>query len=405
MFFPEEHERTTEALDSYLHAHNINVPYCHNGDADQRRTTLRKFLLAKHFNITDAVGMIQDVNSNRTEHALDEFALFPAPSGLLRGYNDALLERLSPARPSRRSDNIDAMFAAMRTGFSGTFHKWDRQHRPIWIERTGLLDFQCVMSALTCVLPPGEDNAAAVMSMKVYINEMWTQLFGHQHSITGDTSICQTIVIMDCQGLSMKQLNRQNLDTLRRFIQYDQRFFPERVFRIYLVNVGIVVQAALKLVTPLLSKRVQEKIVMLKPHEMDQLQIEIDPDNLPEFLGGKCSCAEGCVPLPSNEAFERIDRGLAEKISIPAGQRVAKTFQLASNVLFRWGLHMNEAHSIVFSAIFDGSQIVVSERKLESADGPYAYSHTAVSDGTLTLIFDNSSSWVRGKSVTLRIDQ
>ena len=402
MKFPETHEHLVHELNDHLRGKDSLLPYTfdHAPNSHDRHMVLRKFLLARQLNVQKALKMIEDVTTHRSERSMDTLPLFPPPEGLLRGYDLALLQQISPKRQQRTSKVLDAYFAAMRTGFSGVYHKTDKCRRPLWIERTGRLDLARVLDHLVHVAPVGADPNACVMTVKEYINETWNELLEYQRRVHNDPSICQSTVIMDCEGLSARHLGRSTIGILQQFLQYDQRFFPEGVHRIYLVNVGYVVHSALTLIKPFLDHRVQEKIVLLKPNELHRLLDEVDRENLPEFLGGTCRCEGGCVPLAVEQMPCVPEFSLNHRILVPARQRTEHNISLKQGTTLTWRFMVDDKHSIVFSAVFADFP-VVSQQKLAYREEPHEFSYDVKEDGVLTLIFDNSASWVSSKTLTL----
>ena len=406
MKFPEEFQHLVHELNGHLHSNDIRLPYTFSDDHDShdRHTVLRKFLLARQLSVPKALQMITEVNTHRTARSIDAMGLFPPPNGLLRGYDTDLLLQHNASRPQRSCKSLDAFFAAMRTGFSGVYHKTDKAHRPLWIERTGRLDVGRVMDHLLHVAPLGEDPSSCIMKVKEYINEIWNELLEYQRRVHDDPTICQSTVIMDCEGLSARHLGRTTIGLLQQFLQYDQRYFPEGIYRIYLVNVGYVVHTALTLIRPFLDARVQEKIVLLKPSELHRLLEDIHAEDIPEFLGGTCRCEGGCVPPPVDAMPHVEDFTLKHRISVPAGQRAVHHIDVKRGSRVGWHFLVDEKSSIVFSAVFAQKISVVTEQKLAHKEGPHSFSFDADSDGTMTLTFDNSASWVSGKKLTLSVE-
>jgi hypothetical protein len=403
---PEQEQKIAE-LDAELTASGLALPYFvpERNSSVHRRILLHKFLLARQWNIPKAMEMIRAAVEFRTSRGLDTRPLFPAPQGLIKGYDEAVLASMASNRPARQRDDVDVYLAAMQTSYSGCYHKFDRANRPVWIERTGMIDTRRLVDTLTRCVKPGQDYKTPAVEVHLLANEIWSELIEHQRMVTKDPNICQSTLIMDCAGLGMSQIYKPALAVLQAISTMDQKYYPEGMYKLFLTNCPRTVSIALGLVKPWLDVRVQQKIIMLKPHELSRLHAEIDPANLPEFLGGTCNCPGGCVALPTGEMpQEHNDAASTEKVVVPAGQVTMKYITMTKGNTTSWEF-TTEQRSIGFGATFGAANTTVVEyTKLERVEEPVSGFYSAEEDGVLTLKFDNSFSWMTGKTVLLRVE-
>ncbi|KAJ1552115.1 hypothetical protein HK405_012600, partial [Cladochytrium tenue] len=119
-------------------------------------------------------------------------------------------------------------------------------------------------------------------------------------------------VIFDCTGMGLHQLYMPAMGYLRAMVELDSRFFPERLERIFLVNAPTVFSRVWQMVRRWLDKGVLDKVHILGSDFKDVLLKYIDPESLPEFLGGTCTCSHmpnGCVPITVHSYTDKLGGG------------------------------------------------------------------------------------------------
>jgi hypothetical protein len=104
------------------------------------------------------------------------------------------------------------------------------------------------------------------------------------------------VEIHDLKYFGMKHFYMPLLLILKDTTQIDQDYYPEFLGRIFVVNTPKMFTAVWKIIKKWLDPIVQEKVTILGADFREALLKEIDAANLPGWLGGTCSCPNGCVP-------------------------------------------------------------------------------------------------------------
>ncbi|KAL0362987.1 UNVERIFIED_CONTAM: Phosphatidylinositol/phosphatidylcholine transfer protein SFH13 [Sesamum calycinum] len=117
-------------------------------------------------------------------------------------------------------------------------------------------------------------------------------------SIAAKKRICSTTTILDVQGLGIKNFTKTAASLLASMTKIDNSYYPETLHRMYIVNAGpgfkkVLWPAAQKF----LDAKTTAKIHVLDPRSLGKLLEAIDPCQLPDFLGGSCTCniEGGCL--------------------------------------------------------------------------------------------------------------
>lgn len=89
------------------------------------------------------------------------------------------------------------------------------------------------------------------------------------------------------------------INLIRTISDVDQKYYPETLNRLFLVNAPTAFVYVWKIVKAWLDPGTIDKIQILGKDYQTELLTHIDADNLPSFLGGECTCDHlpgGCVP-------------------------------------------------------------------------------------------------------------
>ena len=144
----------------------------------------------------------------------------------------------------------------------------------------------------------------------------------------------------------------------------DQNFYPESLYKLFVVNTPALISVAWKIISPWVDARTKAKIVFLKPHETAaELLRHIDEEHLPVDLGGKCACEGGCL---MDETSGEEDGFTTESVKVKKGAKTSKTVAIAPNQMICWDFVV-EAHDVGFRALVGDKNIAEGATQLTFA--------------------------------------
>ncbi|RUS33414.1 CRAL-TRIO domain-containing protein [Jimgerdemannia flammicorona] len=169
-------------------------------------------------------------------------------------------------------------------------HKVDREGCPLYIERLGYHDAKKLATFTTI---------EEVVNYHIACNEfLHRKIMGECTERVGHI-IHKETVIFDCTNMGWNQFHMPALQFIRAIADIDQKYYPETMNKLYLVNAPSAFVMVWKIVKGWLDPGVIEKIHILGKDYPKVLLEQIPAENLPDFLGGTCTCshiAGGCVP-------------------------------------------------------------------------------------------------------------
>ncbi|KAK6934688.1 CRAL/TRIO, N-terminal domain, partial [Dillenia turbinata] len=228
--------------------------------------TLLRFLKARDFNIEKTTQMWEEMLNWRKEYGTDT---------ILEDFEFEELEEVLQYYPQG-------------------YHGVDKEGRPVYIERLG----KAHPSRLLRITSIDRYLRYHVQEFERAFQEKFPAC-----SIAANRQICSTTTILDVQGLGMKNFTRTAANLLSAMSKIDNSYYPEvTLHRMFIVNAGpgfkkMLWPAAQKFLDP----KTIAKIQVLEPKSLCKLLEVIDSSNLPDFLGGSCTCAADGGCLRSNE--------------------------------------------------------------------------------------------------------
>lgn len=244
------HELRAKLLDSDL------LPVKH----DDYHTLLR-FLKAREFNIEKTTQMWEDMLHWRKEYG-----------------TDAILEDFE-------FEELDEVLQYYPQGYHGV----DKEGRPVYIERLG----KAYPSKLMRITTIDRYLRYHVQEFERALLEKFPAC-----SIAAKRQICYTTTILDVQGLGFKNFTRTAANLLSAMARVDNSYYPETLHRMFIVNAS---PSFKKMLWPaaqrFLDAKTIAKILVLDSKSSTKLLEVIDSSQLPDFLGGSCTCSSdgGCL--------------------------------------------------------------------------------------------------------------
>lgn len=168
------------------------------------------------------------------------------------------------------------------------FHGIDKEGRPIYIYLLGKVDVGNLMKVTTME-----------RYLKYHVQD-FESCFKYKFpacSIATKRHIDSTTTILDVQGVGLKNVTKPARELIMQLQNIDNNNYPETLSRMYIINAGQGFKLVWSGIKSFIDPQTASKINVIGCKYQRKLLEIIDESQLPDFLGGKCTCADqgGCL--------------------------------------------------------------------------------------------------------------
>lgn len=300
---------------------------------------------------------------------------------------------------------------------------YDKYGRPIYIQRTGIVDAESILSLTT--LEHMEDYH--IFANEVQLGEVFAAA-----STAAGRPISSLLTILDMEGMSMSLFSAHARHYIARTAAIDSSYYPETLGAMYIINAPAIFTAVWNVIRGWLDPGTVAKIFILggpsswKP----KLAEVLAPEATPVEYGGRFVTPGGLFP-ESRTKTTSVSSGKVHREVVPASAA-------GTTARFRW---FSKSGSLRYSVIFvpapvgasppslvvytDATQkvtfagragvdagvggeslpgaVVVAALAEMTCERVNTVTHTATGPGAWVVTWDNSKAW-RGRDITHRWD-
>ncbi|KAJ8523957.1 hypothetical protein ON010_g17161 [Phytophthora cinnamomi] len=253
---------------------------------------------------------------NTSNKTLQEAALKVPPAFIVAENGDVAkaTERYQTTLAWRKemlADSILTMpqmhYDTIKANYTQFLHKHDKLGHPIYIEKIGSINIPQLRKV-------GVTQETLfkhyLFAMEFTIKYAANQICPCDACASSETQ--KMCIVLDARGIGMRDMGGEAFEFIRRCTSVMQHHYPQRSFKIFIVNVPSWFGMAWKGVKPLLNEATRAKTNILTESETASALLEfIDAESLPAEYGGTCSCAGDCE---ANSSYQRLQRALVQSV-------------------------------------------------------------------------------------------
>jgi len=209
----------------------------------------------------------------------------------------------------RRQHNVDTIlemphkkFSVIKQYYPHFFHKRTKNGLPVYFEKLGGIDIAAMEQAGITM----ED----LLYHYIHITEfLW--------EVLAPDPDAQVLTVLDCRGISLKDARGPALQFVRKASAFQQAHYPERSFKMFIINVPSWFSLVWSVVQNFVHKNTRQKIFIYSNDEYKRKLLEfIDADSLPEEYGGRCRCTDDPAGPPQCQWNSEEERRLAALVAL-----------------------------------------------------------------------------------------
>ncbi|GMF22154.1 unnamed protein product [Phytophthora lilii] len=223
-------------------------------------------------------------------------------------------ERYQATLAWRKEMQVDSILAEPQThydvikaNYTQFLHKHDKLGHPLYIEKIGSINIPQLKKVGV--------TQETLFKYYLFATEFTLKYAAHQICPCDACAASETqkmCIVLDARGIGMRDMGGEAFEFIRRCTGVMQRHYPQRSFKIFIVNVPSWFGMAWKGFKPLVNEATLVKTNILTESETPAALLKfIDAENLPVEYGGTCSCSGGCE---MNSSYQRLQRALVKSV-------------------------------------------------------------------------------------------
>ena len=190
-------------------------------------------------------------------------------------------------------DNIDNFyfkeFDEVLRAYPHGFHKVDKKGHPIYYHLINKLNADKLFKIST-------SERLLKYLVQIYEN-MMKYKFKACSKVKGEL-IDETCVVLDIEGIGLSDFFGKTQNFLNLGAKLGQDYYPCNMAKMFLINTNRFFGIIYNIIKGLIDIKTRKKIEILGSDYKEKVFEFIDPENLPTFLGGTCTCSHipgGCL--------------------------------------------------------------------------------------------------------------